>query len=377
MRTVTATRYVTPLREGGSMPGLVEADDDGLYVLKFRAAGQGVKALVAEVMAGEVARALGLPVPELVLVELDPELGRAEPDPEIQHLLRGSPGLNLGMDFLPGALAYGPEGDAAPSPELAADVVWFDALVTNVDRTPRNPNLLLWHGRLWLIDHGAALYAHHGWHRPGRAGGAPVPRDPRSRAAARGRLGRGRRRAAGGAHRRRAAGGDRGGGAGAVARGRSRRAAPRARRLPAPAARAAASLRGGGRACPSRRVARSSTRSCGSCRAWSAGSASTRASCCTAARGASSAARVALDETRLRALAPDADAAAVDAHLQSLARIAAGDPGAGPIAALDASERFHWLVSPSSTIVQPSDVHTGLSDDPATTLDHLFETLVD
>jgi hypothetical protein len=162
VRSVTATRYVTPLREGGSLPGLVEADDDGLYVLKFRAAGQGVKALVAEVMAGEVARALGLPVPEQVLVELDPEIGRAEPDPEIQHLLRGSPGLNLGMDFLPGALAYGPEGNAGPSPQLAADVVWFDALVTNVDRTPRNPNLLLWHGRLWLIDHGAALYVHHG-----------------------------------------------------------------------------------------------------------------------------------------------------------------------------------------------------------------------
>jgi hypothetical protein len=164
VRTVTATRYVTPLREGGSMPGLVEADDDGLYVLKFRAAGQGVKALVAEVVAGETGRALGLPVPELVLVELDPEIGRAEPDPEIQHLLRGSPGTNLGMDFLPGALSFGAGAAAEPGPDpaLAADVVWFDALVTNVDRTPRNPNLLRWHGRLWLIDHGAALYAHHG-----------------------------------------------------------------------------------------------------------------------------------------------------------------------------------------------------------------------
>jgi hypothetical protein len=175
VRTVTATRYVTPLREGGSLPGLVEADDDGLYVLKFRAAGQGVKALVAEVMAGEVGRALGLPVPELVLVELDPEIGRAEPDSEIQHLLRGSPGLNLGMDFLPGALAYGPEGNAAPPGELAADVVWFDALVTNVDRTPRNPNLLLWHGRLWLIDHGAALYAHHGAADPVEQAARPFP----------------------------------------------------------------------------------------------------------------------------------------------------------------------------------------------------------
>src|SRR3954449_5743139 len=157
VRTVTATRYVTPLREGGSLPGLVEADDDGLYVLKFRGAGQGPKALVAEVIAGELARALGLPVPELVLAELDPALGRAEPDPEIQDLITASAGVNLGVDFLPGALPF----DDGVEPELAADVVWFDALVTNVDRSPRNPNLLCWHRRLWLIDHGAALYLQH------------------------------------------------------------------------------------------------------------------------------------------------------------------------------------------------------------------------
>jgi hypothetical protein len=160
VRTVTATRYVTPLREGGSMPGLVEADDDGLYVLKFRGAGQGPKALAAEIVAGEAARALGLPVPELVMVELDPQLAGAEPDPEIQDLLDASAGLNLGMDFLPGALPFSPA--RPPEPELAADVVWFDALVLNVDRTPRNPNLLRWHHRTWLIDHGAALYVHHG-----------------------------------------------------------------------------------------------------------------------------------------------------------------------------------------------------------------------
>ncbi len=153
-----ATRYVEPLREGGSLPALVEADDDGLYVLKFRGAGQGPRALVAEVVAGELARALGLPVPELVLVDLDPELGRAEPDPEIQDLLRGSGGLNLGMDFLPGALAFTPGAGREPDPASAADVVWFDALVANVDRTPRNPNLLRWHDRVWLIDHGAALF---------------------------------------------------------------------------------------------------------------------------------------------------------------------------------------------------------------------------
>jgi hypothetical protein len=141
------------------MPGLVEADDDGLYVLKFRGAGQGPKALAAELVAGEVGRALGLPVPELVFVELDPALGAAEPDPEIQELLAASGGRNLGMDFLPGALPFTPA--LPPSSELAADVVWFDALVLNVDRTPRNPNLLRWHGALWLIDHGAALYVHH------------------------------------------------------------------------------------------------------------------------------------------------------------------------------------------------------------------------
>src|SRR5689334_2332636 len=160
VRTVTATRYVTPLREGGSLPALCEADDDGLYVVKFRGAGQGPKALAAEIVAGEVARALGLPVPELVLVELDPQLADAEPDPEIQELLAASAGLNVGVDFLPGALPYAPA--YAPDPAGAADVVWFDALVLNVDRTPRNPNLLRWHGRTWLIDHGAALYVHHG-----------------------------------------------------------------------------------------------------------------------------------------------------------------------------------------------------------------------
>ncbi|MDQ5832248.1 MAG: aminotransferase class I and II [Actinomycetota bacterium] len=162
LSTVVATRYVTPLREGGSLPGLMEADDDGLYVVKFRGAGQGVKALVAELLAGELARRLGLDVPELVLVELDPALGRAEPDPEIQDLLDASPGLNLGVDFLPGALSYdAADGGEAVSPDLAAEIVWFDALVANVDRTPRNPNLLLWHQRLWLIDHGAAVYHQH------------------------------------------------------------------------------------------------------------------------------------------------------------------------------------------------------------------------
>jgi hypothetical protein len=160
---VTATRYVTPLREGGSLPGVMEADDDGLYVVKFRGAGQGPKALVAELVAGEIGRHLGLAVPEIVFVEVDPLLGRAEPDLEVHELLDRSAGLNLGLDFLPGALAFTPAAGPAPDADLAANIVWFDALVTNVDRTARNTNLLQWHRRLWLIDHGATLYVQHTW----------------------------------------------------------------------------------------------------------------------------------------------------------------------------------------------------------------------
>jgi len=166
LRTVTATRYVTPLREGGSLPAIVEADDDGLYVVKFSGAGQGPKALIAELVAGEIGRHLGLLIPEIVLVDVDPALGRAEPDQEIQELLVRSPGINLGLDFLPGALSFEPAVGPAPSPDAAADAVWFDGLVTNVDRTARNPNLLVWHRRLWLIDHGAALYVQHTWRDP-------------------------------------------------------------------------------------------------------------------------------------------------------------------------------------------------------------------
>lgn len=166
LRTVTATRYVTPLREGGSVPAVVEADDDGLYVLKFRGAGQGPKALVAEVVAGEIGRLLGLPVPDIVLIDLDPALAKAEPDEEIQDLIRWSGGINVGVDFLPGAFPFNPAVGPRPDPVLAADIVWFDALVTNIDRTPRNTNILVWHKRLWLIDHGAALYVQHAWHEP-------------------------------------------------------------------------------------------------------------------------------------------------------------------------------------------------------------------
>ena len=164
LRTIHVTRYVTPLREGGSLPAIVEADDDGLYVLKFRGAGQGPRALIAELLAGEIGRAVGLPVPELVLATLDPDLARTEPDREIHALILDSAGLNLGMDYLPGSVTYNPVVHK-PDPELASRIVWFDALVTNVDRTVRNTNMLWWHKRLWLIDHGATLYFHHapGW----------------------------------------------------------------------------------------------------------------------------------------------------------------------------------------------------------------------
>jgi hypothetical protein len=162
IRTVKVMRYVTPLREGGSLPAIVECDDDGLYVLKFRGAGQGVKALIAELIGGEIARVLGLPMPEIVFVDLDPQLAMTEPDPEIQDLIKASAGRNLALDYLPGSIMF----DTAiqePDAELASKIVWFDALIANVDRTARNANMLLWHKKLWLIDHGAALYYHHNW----------------------------------------------------------------------------------------------------------------------------------------------------------------------------------------------------------------------
>ncbi len=161
IRTVAATRYVTPLREGGSLPGLVEAEDLGTYVCKFRGAGQGVKVLVAEVVVGELARRLGIRTPDLVAIELDPVIGTYEADQEVQDLLTASIGLNLGVDFLPGSFGY--DAGYAPDREVAASILWLDALTANVDRSWRNPNLLIWHQQLWAIDHGACLYFHHGW----------------------------------------------------------------------------------------------------------------------------------------------------------------------------------------------------------------------
>jgi hypothetical protein len=162
LRTVNVTRYVTPLREGGSLPAIVEADDEFLYVLKFRGAGQGVRALIAELISGEIARALGFRVPEIVFSQLDEAFGRTEPDEEIQDLLRASEGLNLALHYLSGAITYDPVVTTIDA-QLASQIVWLDSLITNVDRTPRNTNMLMWHKELWLIDHGASLYFHHSW----------------------------------------------------------------------------------------------------------------------------------------------------------------------------------------------------------------------
>jgi hypothetical protein len=162
MRTVDARRYVTPLREGGSMPAIVEGDDSGLYVLKFRGSGQGPRALIAELLAGEIGRVLGLDIPELVFMTLDSELARTEPDAEIQALIKASVGLNIASDYLPGSVTFDPIV-CPPDADLASRIVWFDAFTTNVDRTAKNVNMLVWHRKLRLIDHGAALYMHHDW----------------------------------------------------------------------------------------------------------------------------------------------------------------------------------------------------------------------
>lgn len=162
LRTVDIIRYVTPLREGGSLPAIVEADDEFLYVLKFRGAGQGIKALIAELVGGEIARALGMKIPEIVFATVDPAFGRTEPDEEIQDLLKASAGLNLAIHYLSGAITFDPNV-TKPDPLLASQIVWLDSLITNVDRTARNTNMLMWYKELWLIDHGASLYFHHNW----------------------------------------------------------------------------------------------------------------------------------------------------------------------------------------------------------------------
>jgi hypothetical protein len=172
LRTVNVTRYVTPLREGGSLPAIAEADDEFLYVLKFRGAGQGTKALIAELIGGEIARALGLKIPELVFANLDEGFGRTEPDEEIQDLLKASVGLNLALHYLSGSITFDPAVTSI-EPELASKVVWLDCLLLNVDRTSRNTNMLSWNRELWLIDHGAALYFHHSWENWEQKAAAP------------------------------------------------------------------------------------------------------------------------------------------------------------------------------------------------------------
>ena len=254
LRTMKVTRYVTPLREGGSLPAIVEADDDGLYVLKFRGAGQGTRALIAELVSGEIARALGLPVPELVFAELDAELARTEPDPEIHGLIHDSAGLNLALDYLPGSVTFDPVTHKI-DPDLAARIVWFDGYVTNVDRTPRNTNLLMWHRAPWLIDHGATLYFHHapGWEdEPARARDPFVLLDrhvPRARRVA----GEGGRGADADAHRRGARGhrvrGARHVAASRDARSRRGRRAGQLRALSARASRRAPAVRAGDAPC--------------------------------------------------------------------------------------------------------------------------------
>jgi hypothetical protein len=176
LRTVQIIRYVTPLREGGSLPAIVEADDEFFYVIKFRGAGQGIKALIAELICGEIARALGFRVPEIVFAELDVAFGRSEPDEEIQDLLRASEGLNLGLHYLSGAITFDALVNTVDA-KLASQIVWLDCLITNVDRTARNTNMLIWHKELWLIDHGAALYFHHAgqdWEAQSQRPFAPV-----------------------------------------------------------------------------------------------------------------------------------------------------------------------------------------------------------
>ena len=174
IRTVEVTRYVTPLREGGSLPAIAEADDGFMYVLKFRGAGQGVKALIAELIGGEIARAMGLKVPEMVFAQLDSAFGRTEPDEEIQDLLKASVGCNLGFHYLSGAITFDPVVNAV-EPRLASAIVWLDSFLTNVDRTARNTNMLMWHKELWLIDHGAALYFHHAWQNVNEQANRPFP----------------------------------------------------------------------------------------------------------------------------------------------------------------------------------------------------------
>jgi hypothetical protein len=359
VRTVAATRYVTPLREGGSLPALVEADDEGLYVVKLRGAGQGDAALTAELLVGELARVAGLPVPEIVLVDLDPAFGKAEPDPEIRELLEKSAGLNLGLDYLPGAAGFDPLAKPSPLPDLASRVVLFDAFAMNVDRTPKNPNILSWHRALWLIDHGAALYFQHGW-RPVD----PLPLVDSAFAEVRdhvllewaSQLATAETWLAGVPVTGRSASTAR------PSRAGSRRAASRCpqserrRNVPARSTFDYAIVR----VVP--RVERQEFVNAGvivSCQ-----------------QKKILAARIELDEARLLALDPSVDLEEVRRHLATIPLVCEGGPEAGAMATMSERERWHWLIAPRSTIVQTSPAHVALADDAGELVERLLESMV-
>ena len=379
IETVAVTRYVTPLREGGSLPGLVEGDDLGTYVCKFRGAGQGVRVLVAEVIVSGLATRLGLQTPRLVALDLDPEIARYEADEEVQDLLNASPGLNLGIDFLPGAFGF--EGEAATPADTAARVLWLDAFTANVDRTWRNPNLLLWHEDLWVIDHGASLYFHHGWSGgvgdPSRFAAQPwglgdhvfgahvdhlaatdAARRP-DRRRPRGRGGRGARRLAraGAGHRltRRPARG-------------VRRFPHRPPRDPHLAARDERRMSARSlsyqyvvlRCVP--RVDREEFLNVGV------------VLYCEETAFLQAAWHV--DRERLAALDPRLDLEAVCDGLAFVEGVCRGDARAGAAAGTPAGTRFGFLKAPRSTVLQTSAVHGGVTADPARQLEHLLERLV-
>jgi len=375
---VTATRFVAPLREGGSLPGIIEADDLGTYVCKFRGAGQGLPVLVAEVIVSGLAEALGLHTPRLVTVDLTEPIARYEADEEVQDLLNASLGLNLGVDFLPGSFGFDSAIDV--SSDYAARVLWLDGFVANVDRSWRNPNLLVWHGKVWVIDHGASLYFHHAWSRgltdPARFADQPWSVDDHVLAAhldAVAGLADETRRAD---HRRGACRRDRQG-AGRVA-GRSRlpgRVQGGVRRVPSRPPRripglAAETRRGMSAPMPYQyvvlrcvpRVDREEFVNVGVL------------VYCQEADFLAAGCRV--DAERLHALWPELDADAVRAALAFVDGVCRGDAALGAAATGDLGVRFGFLKAPRSTVVQPGPVHGGITADPVAEVERLLDLLV-
>eukprot|EP01037_Dinobryon_pediforme_P003754 gene3754-3800_t len=337
LRTVNVTRYVTPLREGGSLPAIAEADDGFLYVLKFRGAGQGTRALIAELIGGEIARVLGLKIPELVFANLDEAFGRTEPDEEIQDLLKASIGLNLALHYLSGAITFDP-GINRPDATLASKIVWLDCLLMNVDRTPRNTNMLTWHKELWLIDHGASLYFHHSWHNWIEQAKKPFIQV------------------------------------------KDHVLLPLATELDA--ADAACKLilneeviRKIVSIIPDEWLKDETTfPSTEQHREAYVIFLLTRIEHSQNFKFLQ--ARYLIDPARLNALCAELDIAELTEHVCSFERISQGSKEAGPIGKLDMASRFRWLTATRSTIVQTSKVHPGFCDDASATLDRLFEQLV-